>query len=146
MEVAMYKNCTRLWRKAHLQVKMHKTPQGRSHFGSCDVQKLHAAVAKSTFASENVKKLTGSDHFSEVWIQLPVEQYLAALPTLKQGVIAGVFRQKGAAPWGITRAEKLQLSVFLPNDLSLEDWYAGVYGLPTVWPEVSMMGAMTFIT
>ena len=28
------------------------------------------------------------------WIQLPVEQYLAALPTLKQGVIAGVFRQK----------------------------------------------------
>ena len=47
------------------------------------------------------------------WIQLPVEQYLAALPTLKQGVIAGVFRQKGAAPWGITRAEKLQLSVLL---------------------------------
>ena len=58
------------------------------------------------------------------WIQLPVEQYLAALPTLKQGVIAGVFRQKGAAPWGITRAEKLQLSVLLPTDLSLEDWYA----------------------
>ena len=72
------------------------------------------------------------------WIQLPVEQYLAALPTLKQGVIAGVFRQKGAAPWGITRAEKLQLSVL---DLSLEDWYAGVYGLPTVWPEASMLGA-----
>ena len=63
LEVAMYKNCTRLWRKAHLQVKMHKTPQGRSHFGSCDVQKLHAAVAKSTFASQNAKKLTGSDHF-----------------------------------------------------------------------------------
>ena len=36
-----------------------------------------------------------------------------------------VFRQKGAAPWEITRAEKLQLSVLLPNDLSLEDWYAG---------------------
>ena len=32
-------------------------------------------------------------------------------------------------------------SVVLPSDLSLEDWYAGVYGLPTVWPEVSMMGA-----
>ena len=43
------------------------------------------------------------------WIQLPVEPYLAALPTLQQGVIAGVFRQKGAAP-GITRTEKLQLS------------------------------------
>ena len=44
-------------------------------------------------------------------------------------------------PLGNYWAEKLQLSVFLPNDLSLEDWYAGVYGLPTVWPEVSMMGA-----
>ena len=25
--------------------------------------------------------------------------------------------------------------------MSLEDWYAGVYGLPTVWPEASMLGA-----
>ena len=87
----------------------------------------------------NIRLLTGT--IKADWIQLPVEQYLAALPTLKQGVIAGVFRQKGAAPWGITNAEKLQLSVFLPNELSLEDWYAGVYGLPTLWPEVSMMGA-----
>ena len=61
------------------------------------------------------------------WIQLPVERYLTALPTLKQGVIAGVFKNKGAAPWAITKAEKLQLSVFLPNDLSMDDWYAGVY-------------------
>ena len=75
------------------------------------------------------------------WIQLPVERYLTALPTLKQGVIAGVFKNKGAAPWAITRAEKLQLSDFLPNDLSLDDWYAGVYALPTVWPDVSMLGA-----
>ena len=65
------------------------------------------------------------------WIQLPVERYLAALPTLKQGVIAGVFKIKGAAPWAITRAEKLQLSVFLRNALSLDEWYAGVYALPT---------------
>ena len=41
----------------------------------------------------------------------------------------------------VCRAEKLQLSVLLPNDLSLEDWYAGVYGLPTIWPEASMLGA-----
>ena len=74
------------------------------------------------------------------WIQLPVERYLAALPTLRHGVIAGVFRNKGAAPWGITRAEKLQLPVFLPNDLTLDDWYAEVYALPTVWPEASMLG------
>ena len=39
------------------------------------------------------------------WMQLPVERYLPALPTLRQGVIAGVFRNKGgAAPWAITGA------------------------------------------
>ena len=67
-------------------------------------------------------------HFCDLWFFY-----------VKQGVIAGVFKQKGAAPWGITNAEKLQISVFLPNELSLEDWYAGVYGLPTVSREVSMM-------
>ena len=74
------------------------------------------------------------------WIQLPVESYLAVVPTLKQGVIAGVFRIKGASPWAITRAEKLQVSVFLPNEQPMDDWYSGVYALPTVWPDVSMMG------
>ena len=78
----------------------------------------------------NIRMLTGT--IKADWIQLPVERYLAALPRLRHGVIAGVFRNKGAAPWGITRAEKLQLSVFLPKDLSLDDWYAGVYALPTV--------------
>ena len=61
----------------------------------------------------NIRMLTGTIKVD--WIQLPVEPYLAALPALQQGVIAGVFRQKGAAPWGITRAEKLQLSVLLPQ-------------------------------
>ena len=37
---------------------------------------------------------------------------------IETGCHAGVFRNKGAAPCAITRAEKLQLSVFLPNDLS----------------------------
>ena len=63
LEVAIFKNGTRLWRKAHLQVKMHKTPHGRSHFGSCDLQKWHAAVAKSTFASQNAQNTTLSGHF-----------------------------------------------------------------------------------
>ena len=57
------KNCTPLWRKAHLQVKMYKTPHVWTTFGSSDVEKLHATVAKSTFGSENVKKLTIRDYF-----------------------------------------------------------------------------------
>ena len=55
------------------------------------------------------------------WIQLSVERYLAALPTLKPGVITGVFKIKGASPWAITSVKKLQVSVFLPDDLSLDE-------------------------
>ena len=57
------KNCTPLWREAHFEVKMYKTHQLRTAFWSWDVEKLHAAVARSTFWSENAKKLTFSDHF-----------------------------------------------------------------------------------
>ena len=61
----MLKNCTPLWRKAHSEVKMYKTPHSESTFVSADVEKLHAAVVKSTFGSENVKKLKSSEHFLE---------------------------------------------------------------------------------
>ena len=46
---------------------MYKTPHARSTFWSSDVEKLHAAVAKSTFPSQNAKKLTMSEHFLEFW-------------------------------------------------------------------------------
>ena len=57
------KHCTPLWREAHFQVKMCKTPQLRSTFRSCDVEKVHAIVARSTFPSQNVQKTPLSDHF-----------------------------------------------------------------------------------
>ena len=43
--------------------KMYKTPQRRTTFGSCDVEKVHAVVARSTFPSENVQSTPWSDHF-----------------------------------------------------------------------------------
>ena len=52
-----------LWREAYLQVKMYKAPQLRTTFGSCDVEKVHAVVARSTFRSQNVKNTRGSEHF-----------------------------------------------------------------------------------
>ena len=57
------KNCTPLWREAHFQVKMYKTHHGRTTFGSWDVEKVHAIVARSTFPSQNVQNTTCSDHF-----------------------------------------------------------------------------------
>ena len=57
------KICTPLWREAHFEVKMYKTHHGRTTFGSCDVEKVHAVVARSTFPSQNVKNTSVSDHF-----------------------------------------------------------------------------------
>ena len=55
LEVQMSKKCTQLWREAHFEVKMLKTPGVRTTFGSSDVVKVHAVVARSTFRSQNVK-------------------------------------------------------------------------------------------
>ena len=46
------KNCTPLWREAHFQVKTYKTHQLRTTFVRCDVEKVHAVVARSTFRSQ----------------------------------------------------------------------------------------------
>ena len=53
-EVEMLKNCTPLWREAHFEVKMYK---------SSDLEKLHAAVARSIFPSQNVQNTCVLPHF-----------------------------------------------------------------------------------
>ena len=57
------KNCTPLWREAHFQLKMYKTHHCRTTFGSCNVEKVHAVVARSAFPSQNVQTTPGPDHF-----------------------------------------------------------------------------------
>ena len=47
-----------------MHFKMYKAPQLRSTLRSCDVEKGHAVVARSTFASQNVQSTKASDH---VW-------------------------------------------------------------------------------
>jgi len=59
----MSKKRAPLWREAHFQVKRYKTPQVRTTFGSCDVENVHAVVARSTFPSQNVQNTSGPDHF-----------------------------------------------------------------------------------
>ena len=63
LEVEMSKKCTPLWREAHFEVKMSKTLGVRTTFGSWDVEKVHAVVARSTFRSQNVQNTTCSRHF-----------------------------------------------------------------------------------
>ena len=59
----MSKKCAPLWREVHFQVKMYKTHHCRTTFGSCDVEKVHAVVVRSTFPSQNVQNTPGPDHF-----------------------------------------------------------------------------------
>ena len=63
LEVQMSKKCTPLWREARFQVKMYKTQKRRTTFGWCDVEKVHAVVARSTFLSQNAQNTQCSDHF-----------------------------------------------------------------------------------
>ena len=57
------KNCTPLWREAHFEVQMYKTHHCRTTFGSWDVEKVHAVVARSTFQSQSAQNTPCSDHF-----------------------------------------------------------------------------------
>ena len=59
----MLKHCTPLWREANFQVKMLKNWGSQTTFWSWDVEKLHAAVARSAFSSVNMQNITFSDHF-----------------------------------------------------------------------------------
>ena len=57
------KSCTPLWREAHFEVKSVQNWRVRTTFGSWDIEKVHADVARSTFPSQNVQSTPCSDHF-----------------------------------------------------------------------------------
>ena len=63
LEVEMSKKCTSLWPEAHFEVKSGKNWRVWTSFGSWDVEKVHALVARSTCRSQKWKKLRGSEHF-----------------------------------------------------------------------------------
>ena len=74
------KSCTPLWREAHFQVKMDKTLEERTTFGSWDVEKVHAVVARSTFPSQKCYKTHRvSDHFWKFRCRKSVEKVHAVV-------------------------------------------------------------------
>ena len=62
LEVEMSEQCTPLWREAHFEVKMYKTQHSQTTFGSGDVEKVHAVVARSTCGSQNAHSTACPDH------------------------------------------------------------------------------------
>ena len=61
LEVTISKNGTPLWHEANLQVKMFKTHQLPTTFGSYDVEKWHAATASQNAKSTTVLGLFARD-------------------------------------------------------------------------------------
>ena len=54
---------------------MHETHQVRTTFGSWDDEKAHAAVARSTFPSQNVQNTPGSDHVLKLWCRKSARRF-----------------------------------------------------------------------
>ena len=63
LEAELSNKCTPLWPEARFQVNSVKNWRSRVTFGSCDIEKVHAVVARSPCPSQNVQNTPGSDHF-----------------------------------------------------------------------------------
>ena len=63
LEVQRLNKCTLLWHEEHFQVKSVKKWRARDTFGSGDVEKVCAVVARSTLPRKNVQNTPGADHF-----------------------------------------------------------------------------------
>ena len=64
LEVPMWKKCTPLWREAHVEVKMYKTPHVRATFGGSDVVSRGSRKGTVHFVKQNVRVLS---HFQKRW-------------------------------------------------------------------------------
>ena len=112
LEVEMSKKCMPLWREAHFQVKMYKTPQVRTTFGSWDVEKVHAVVARSTFPSQNVQTTPASDHLwkkcTPLWREAHFEVKMLKTPggrtTFGGSDVVSRGRRKGL--WTLSKVSK----------------------------------------
>ena len=109
----MSKKCTPLWRKAHFEVKMYKTHQRRTTFGSWDVEKVHAVVARSTFRSQNVQNTTCSRHFWRFRCRFAWQaQGIVHLVKSEQNVRVLSHFQKPWQAWGIWRGSAKMICIF----------------------------------
>ena len=63
----------------HILTKRLKLPHVRATFGSCDVEKVHAVVARSTFRSKKWQNTWCSDHFLTIRWRFDVEKVHAVV-------------------------------------------------------------------
>ena len=73
------KKITRLWREAHLEVKMLKTPRVRSTFGRSAVKKCRRLWREAAF--QILENISGSEHFWELSYWRNAKAHAAAAPS-----------------------------------------------------------------
>ena len=111
----MWKKCTPLCREAHVEVKMYKAHQLRTTFGSCDVEKVHAVVARSTFPGQHVQNMLGpllevemSKKCTPLWREAHVEVKMYKTPhvcaTFGGSDVLSLGRRKGL--WTLSKVSK----------------------------------------
>ena len=98
------KSCTPLWREAHFEVNMYKTHHSRTTFGSCDVEKVHAFVARSTLRKSKCTKHIKTQQPRSIFGRWDVEKVQAI-------VVRSTFRsQKWKKPEGYWALLDVQMS------------------------------------
>ena len=98
------KNCTPLRREAHFEVKMYKTHQLRTTFGSCDVEKAHAVVAwQNTPAPDHFLEVAMSKKCTPLWreahFQVKILKTQGVRTTFGRSDVVSRGRRKGLCTW-----------------------------------------------
>ena len=108
LKVEMLKKCTPLWREAHFELKVYKTPQPRSTFGSRDIEKMRTVVARSTCRSQNIQ-----NHFPTKFGSWDVEKVHAVVApsTFRKRVKDWRFRSTFWS-WDVENARVVARSTF----------------------------------
>ena len=103
LEVEMSRKCTPLWREAHSEVKMYKTPFS-DHLWKLRCRKSARFVARSTFPSQNVQSTPCSDHFWTFRARFGWQaQGIVHLVKSEQNVRVSSHFQKRSQAWDICR-------------------------------------------
>ena len=102
-----------------------KTDQFRITFGRCDVEKVHAFVARSTFGSQKCEKLSGSEHVLTMrwWFDVKKVQAVANADPQGEARVAATAKQALQKQHAQDLRCKLQ-----GHHLDLEQWTCPSHG------------------
>ena len=134
LEVEMSKKCTRLWREAHFEVKMYKTPHARATFGDSDVVSRGRGKGLRTLSKG-----------SRTWGFCRISKNDGRRGTFEQDLQRCIFRGRGSTRdmfiravrrsgrWFPERGCILQPEIFRFAEMTLRDMCSTLYDLASLF-------------